>query len=271
MLVLVAFRHNSNIVLEGTAQAPMHCTECLFIRALAVIRLLHGCRNPNDAWQMFTSPPRRGAALILLEPIPTAANIAEVAVAIFACMHVCRIPPYVVGRFLRFLACDVSPGVLIRTGSNASSIIDESTKLKPETHLDIYRHTVGCGTRATSTRRWRRGGRGEEWRVSGDRQCYIRSMVPSKKRESLSHLSPGGFLGSMHIHIYVQAKQTKETNNIFIPIGETYTYIYIYIHIHTYTYTSLLSVASSWSSRAFPSVFLLQQARSWILYRMCVR
>ena len=107
------------------------------------------------------SPPRRGVALIMLEPIPSAANIAALAVAIFACMHVCRIPPYVVGRLLRFLACDVSPGVLIRTGSNASSIIDESTKLKPETHLDIYRHTVGCGTRATSTRRWRRGG-GEE-------------------------------------------------------------------------------------------------------------
>ena len=176
------------------------------------------------------SPPRRGVALIILKPIPSAANIAAFAVAIFACMHVCRIPPYVVGRFLRFLACDVSPGVLIRTGSNASSIIDESTKLKPETHLDIYRHTVGCGTRATSTRRWRRGGRGEEWRVSGDRQCYIRSMVPSKKRESLSHLSPGGFLGSIrthiyiyiYIYIYIQAKQTKETNNIFIPIGERY-------------------------------------------------
>jgi len=45
MLVLVAFRHNSNIVLEGTAQASMHCTECLLIRALAVIRLLHECRN----------------------------------------------------------------------------------------------------------------------------------------------------------------------------------------------------------------------------------
>ena len=74
----------------------------------------------------------------------------------------------------------------------------------------------------------------------------------------------------MYIRIYVQAKQTKETNNIFIPIGETYTYTYIYIHIHTYTYTSLLSVASSWSSRAFPLVFLLQQARSRIFYRMCV-
>ena len=42
------------------------------------------------------SPPRRGVALIMLEPIPSAANIAAFAVAIFACMHVCRIPPYVV-------------------------------------------------------------------------------------------------------------------------------------------------------------------------------
>ena len=135
--------------------------------------------------------------MILLEPIPTAAVGAEVNVAISACMHVCRIPPYVVGRFLRFLACDVSLGVLIRTGSNASSIYVESKKLKPETHLDAYTHTVGCGVRATSTWRWRRGrGRG----VEGERgQAVLRSRVPCKKRDSLSHLSPGGFLASICI------------------------------------------------------------------------
>ena len=35
----------------------------------------------------------------MLEPIPSAAKAAEVAVAISACMYVCRTPPYVVGRF----------------------------------------------------------------------------------------------------------------------------------------------------------------------------
>ena len=145
--------------------------------------------------------------MILLEPIPTAAVGAEVNVAISACMHVCRIPPYVVGRFLRFLACDVSLGVLIRTGSNASSIYVESKKLKPETHLDTYTHTVGCGTRATSTRRWRHGG-GGGLRVSGDRQCY---GAGCKKRHSLSHLSPVGFWQAyvyryidLITHIYIQ-------------------------------------------------------------------
>ena len=82
------------------------------------------------------------------------------------------------------------------------------------------------------------GGQGKGG-VEGERmQVVLRSRVPRKKRGSLSHLSPGGFLGSIrtyiyiYIDIYIQAKQTKETNNIFIPIRKTYTYTYIYIHIH---------------------------------------
>ena len=54
------------------------------------------------------------------EPVGTGSisrQLAEVAVAIFACMHVYRIPFYVVCFILRWLAYDVSIGVLIRTGS----------------------------------------------------------------------------------------------------------------------------------------------------------
>ena len=165
--------------MEAHVQHRVVYSECSLIWTQAFAFVLHGCRNPNDAWQWCIPPPRRGAALILLEPIPAGIASASVAVAISACMHVCRIPPYVVGRFLRFLACDVSLGVLIRTGSNASSIYVESKKLKPETHLDAYTHTVGCGVRATRTWRWRRGGDG--LRVSGERQL-LRSMGPSRRR-----------------------------------------------------------------------------------------
>jgi hypothetical protein len=161
------------------------------------------------------SPPRRGVALIMLEPIPSAANIAAFAVAIFACMHVCRIPPYVVGRFLRFLACDVSPGVLIRTGSNASSIIDESTKLKPETHLDIYRHTVGCGTRATSTRRWRRGG--GRRRVEGERgQAVLRTEHGAKQETLVSKPPVARRVSGKHACTYICTGQTNKRNKQYI-------------------------------------------------------
>ena len=44
----------------------------------------------------FISLLRRGAALNLLEPVPSIAATAAVAAAIVACMHVYRIPPYVV-------------------------------------------------------------------------------------------------------------------------------------------------------------------------------
>ena len=55
-----------------------------------------------------------------IEPVGTGSinrQLVEVAVAIFACMHVCRTPFYVVGFILRWLAYDVSIGVRIRTAS----------------------------------------------------------------------------------------------------------------------------------------------------------
>ena len=64
---------------------------------------------------MFHPPASAGGCV---EPVGTGSisrQLADVAVAIFACMHVYRIPFYVVCIILQCLADDVSIGVLIRT------------------------------------------------------------------------------------------------------------------------------------------------------------
>ena len=159
---------------------PRPCT-------MAPIRLTHdtgvslrlGGELHWSCWNRFHQPPSR------LQSPPPSLHARTFAASLH--MHV--------GRFLLFLACDVSLGVLIRTGSNAPSICDESKKLKPETHFDAYTHTVGCSVCATSTWRWRRVGKGEGWGVNGDRQGY--GAECQERKEYLSHLSPGGFLGSI--------------------------------------------------------------------------
>ena len=58
MLVVVAFRHNSNIVLEGTPQASMHCTECKLITTRGICHSTARVSQSESRMAVFQRSPR---------------------------------------------------------------------------------------------------------------------------------------------------------------------------------------------------------------------
>ena len=114
------------------------------------------------------------------EPVGTGSisrQLAAVAVAIFACMHVCRSPFYVVCFMLQWLADDVSIGVLIRTGSlrmlRHICRVQETEARQP---FGAYMHTTDCGARAMHSAMaawgWAGGGEGERAQVEVPCTCH---------------------------------------------------------------------------------------------------
>ena len=117
LLGVSASHHNTAVLWLDAETRQYRSVSCSWTTSKAHFLCYCMCAAVRMMNDMLHLPASAGSCA---EPVGTGSisrQLAAVAVAIFACMHVCRSPFYVVCFMLQWLADDVSIGVLIRTGS----------------------------------------------------------------------------------------------------------------------------------------------------------